>query len=175
MSRQVARPGVDWYQVPLGTILTPQLIAAAKARHGGKSAPRGSSAPARLASRTVTARPPTGYVRQTPPAAAVALSAGAEMDPSFRPASVRPAPHVQTKECTLAGTKSVMVAGISYGVPPSARVALMRNDLGGVYIIDNGNLHVLIRVRGQVREVDLSIEMQEEIIRKLIDSYEFLT
>ena len=173
MTRKVVtRAGTDFYQVSLGSILTPEIVAAAKLRSGGKPAPRGSTATARLASRVPATRVPDVSVRQTPPEAPVALSAGAAVDPSHRPASVTPSGKVETIEPEVFGSKRILVAGVGWGVPSNSKIAQMKNAMG-VYVLTSGSLYVLLRQAGRVRQVVMSGPMQEALTEKLLREYEF--
>jgi hypothetical protein len=140
VAREVTNKGAAFYGVTSGTRLTPEIVAAARQRNGGKRAPAGSTTQTRVASREAAPR-----ARTRAPEAVVSLSA--------RPASVSTAAQPETKVPTVFGEREVTIDGLRWRIPSDARV--VSNKVGTVVqvLTTEGGYHVLVRQRRAVREL----------------------
>jgi hypothetical protein len=158
MAREVTSRGAAFYGVTSGTRLTPEIVAAARERSGGKRAPKGSTVQTSVARATAAPR-----ARTAAPEAVVNLSA--------RPASAATTAPPKTTTPTIYGGREIVIDSLRWQVPLDALVQLFPEGGGAHVLTVGGSYHCLIRQRGAVREVVLSTAMQAMTAQKVRDRY----
>jgi predicted ABC-type ATPase len=176
MARRVASAsGVKYYGLPLGSLITPDIIAKAREANGGKPAPRGASRSASATRKVPT--PPKGMPPRPggpakpkevdAPGAPEPTAADSKKSPAEKPARV-PAKAADTK---LSGPRKLYIGDKEYGVPEDSRVLAPR--LGNkpvAYVIADGDVHVLT----EQGEVELDAETKRSLQSRLLTDTKYI-
>jgi hypothetical protein len=166
--RKVTQRGQTYFGVPIGTPVDRGLAAAARKRNDGKPAPRGATAMATVARKDALTKFPAAYKRPAATAETPAAGSGTvSLSQPLRPDSVRAKPPVPTKEPTVSGPVRVPVANLVWSAPVGSKIEQMIGADGTYVLSPAGSFHVLLRVSGRVRELDVSPELTEAIKLKV--------
>jgi predicted ABC-type ATPase len=154
MARRVrTAKGAEYYGLPVGSIITADLMAKAREKNGGKPAPKGATGTARVATKEPTVRTPPGYVRPLPEAEPV------------KPAKEPKPPRVKP-EGSLRGPEQFKLGSKTYSVPEGSRVYQPKDASDIAYVVPpDGTLHFFTKGG----EVQLTPEMQTALKVKMAD------